>query len=209
MIVLANLVAFLPKPDPHSRFTTPSSMSRVTSAFCGSATLLSVTATEALDVVGQWMEINYPPEIPRFNRPNIENPAARRLVCRAHWPLTSPPLHNSPGVLAGLIQDLRTMRRARRTLLSVSDKAQISDLERRQSGKEKSDDVDREQAKIERHRREFCGDFTTYEDAVEFHQACQEAQDRLLREYEEARFDTQAAMAHVTHMKKLVRQSVA
>ena len=83
--------------------------------------MLSPTCTDALDIVKQWMETNYPPSILLYNRPLLENPEAMSLVRRAQWPLTSPPLHNNSPVLADFIQELSTMQKRRRQPLCVKD----------------------------------------------------------------------------------------
>ena len=166
--------------------------------------MLSENCISALDTVNQWMETNYPPSILPFNRPQLINTEANCLVCKAHWPLTSPPCHNNSAELASLSQELSTLQKRRKNPLCATDRTILKETVSRLAKQQDTDAHHRRQKEVEDHRKRKFSDITTYEEAVENHEDYESRFVKIAAELAQAKIDAEAALAHRMRLKKLI-----
>ncbi len=164
--------------------------------------MLSANCTAALDIVNQWMETNYPPSISPFNRPVLKDPDANALVCSAHWPLTSPPLHNNSSKLHSLADELGKMQRRRKNPLCSSDRSIVKNVVYRLSNQQAIDKHHRLQNKVELHIKRKFSSIVTCEEAEKNHKDCYARLTRLQVETAEAQLDADAAMAYLVKLRQ-------
>ena len=103
-----------------------------------------------------WMETRNSACIHR-ECPKLQNPEAYRLVKLAHWPLTSPPLHNNKEVLAGFVKELTTLQRRRKNPLSAGDRESVKETIARLEDRKRTDRYFRESCLLKPSQKMFAG----------------------------------------------------